>query len=269
MLRIFSIVLLIATSLFFFKAQAFANPDDLLIRDDGMVILLVSQGSVLASQAKPNKKDETPPSSKAVPLVPAHTEATVKITSPINNERKVQVTITPKPQTATPQVPSQIRSPQPTSPTNTITKTVDQVVAQGANGQIVFSIKSDQANELTIKQGNTKVSTSLPLQIDTTTHSISVTSDNGPSKVSVLPSEAIKGIIDKGILDSKSISQAKIDLTKDTNGLNYTLQGQESKKLFGSLNVKYPVEVKLSAENGKVVNISKPVLFELFRNFLK
>lgn len=266
MLRIFPVLLILILGLFAAKTQAFANPDDLLIKDDGMVILIVSDSEVLASQSKSqNKKESKPPApTKAVPVTSPHTESRVNINPSINNDKKVQVIITP-----TPQAPRPTSAPLGSSATTpSITKTVDQVVAQGSNGKTVFTIKSDQANQLTIRQGNTNVSTSLPLQIDTATHSISVPSSTGNSKVSVLPSEVIKGIIDSRVLNTNSLSQAKIDLTKDVSGINYTLNSQESKKLFG-LNIKYPVTVKLSAENGKVVNVSKPILFSLFGNFLK
>ncbi len=155
-----------------------------------------------------------------------------------------------------------------------VNKTVDQVVAKGAAGQTVFSIKSEKANQLTINQEETQVKTTLPLQINTTSHALSVPSSNGSAgsdRISVLPKEAIQGIVDKGILENKNVSGAKISLTKDPSGsgVNYTVQTEKSGKLFGLIPVKAPKEVSLSAQTGKVVTTPRSVLFNFVGNFIK
>lgn len=312
-----------------FSAQIIiANADDLIIQDDGKIVLVITGSNVLGattqhaeqkqqSASKSNPAPQTP--AKTVPLVPAHTESTVKINPPINNDKKVQVTITTgttaqtsqpatnpptkssitvitssplknqqgqintplTPIITTPLTTITISSPSkiqqgtiPTNPSsvtskNVITKTVDQVVAQGANGQPVITIKSDQARQLTIQQGSTKVTTSLPLQIDTLTHSLSVPSPDQSARVSVLPAEALQGIVNKGLLNTQGVNQAKIDLTKDANGVNYTVQSEKKGKLFGIFSIQSPVQVKLSAQTGKVTKISQPLLFNLFGGFIK
>src|SRR5258708_16714027 len=80
---------------------------------------------------------------KTVPIVPAHTESTIKINPPINNDQKIQVTVTtPAPlqqsgsvsptKTLNPSSPSINKPPFPQA--TVVTKTVDQVVTKGAGG---------------------------------------------------------------------------------------------------------------------------------------
>ncbi len=250
-----------------------AKADDLVIMDDGRVILFITADSdVLAESTskasdKPSPKPAAPPApARAVPLVPAHTENTVKITPPINNDKKVQVTITPQ---VTPPVSPSKPSSVSQQPVNTITKTVDRVVEQGAGGQPVISIKSDKAKELTIQQGTIEVKTSSPLQINTVTHGLSVSPSQESGQISVLPKEAVQGALNKGLIDTKSVDQAKVSLTKDSSGVTYTVQSEKTGKLFGILDVKSPVEVKLSAQNGKVIKTSQSPLFTIFGNFIR
>lgn len=318
-------LLLLFLLAFPFSAQVMiAKADDLIIQDDGKVILVITNNNGVlgettakntavkesAKPAAPAQKSNPPPPpppshpapqapAKIVPLVSPHTQSTVQINPPINNDKKMQVTITTE---ATPKTPQSITnqavktaptgisanskpSPKPTAPgnsptivspkstsatpTNVVSKTVDQVVAQGSNGQPVLTIKSDQARQLTIQQGPTQVTTTLPLQIDTLTHSLSVPSPNASTKVSVLPTEALQGILDKGSLNAQDITKAKINLTKDETGVNYTVQGERKGKLFGIFDVNSPVQVKLSAQNGKVVNTSQSLLFNMLGGFIK
>ncbi|HKC14886.1 MAG TPA: hypothetical protein VKC89_02920 [Patescibacteria group bacterium] len=278
---------LVAT-LFFFSANfSFAKADDLVITDDGGVILYVTN-NVLADSTKSNVETKptapvSPPAPvKTVPIVPAHTESTIKINPPINNDQKIQVTVTtPAPlqqsgsvsptKTLNPSSPSINKPPVPQA--TVVTKTVDQVVAKGAGGQTVFSIKSDKANQLTISQEEVKAKTSLPLQVDSLSHAISVPSSSegsaNPSRVSVLPKEAIQGVVNKGILESKNASNAQVTLTKDASGVNYTVDSVKSGKLFGVFSIKAPDEVQLSAQTGKIVPTPKTTILNFFGRFIK
>ena len=306
--------------IFPFSAQVMiAKADDLIIQDDGKVILVITNNNGVLGETTTTAKESTkpvvpqqsnpkpppPPShpapqapTKVVSLVPPHTQSTVQINPPINNDKKMQVTITTGAAPRTPQsITNQaakasptgisansvsqrptgttasptIVSPKSTStaPGNVVSKTVDQVVAQGSNGQPVLTIKSDQARQLTIQQGPTQVTTTLPLQIDTLTHSLSVPSSNASTKVSVLPTEALQGILEKGSLSAQDITKAKINLTKDETGVNYTVQGEKKGKLFGIFDVNSPIQVKLSTQNGKVVNTSQSLLFNMLGGFIK
>src|SRR5258708_35299828 len=120
---------LVAT-LFFFSANfSFAKADDLVITDDGGVILYVTN-NVLADSTKSNVETKptapvSPPAPvKKVPIVPAHTARTIKINPPITNDQKIHVTLTTPPplqqsgrasptQTSNPSSPSITTPPVP------------------------------------------------------------------------------------------------------------------------------------------------------------
>lgn len=296
--NIFTIVsVFVLVLLFSFGVQLVRANEDLIIGNDGYVTLIINNNGVLGvttsakeeEKSKPvqNTEHSSPPPNqqpqapvKTEPLVAPHTESIVHIDPPINNEKKVQIIITKNAvqqsgnvQTqnaganAASQLPAKANAGQQTT---TVAKAVDEVVAQGTNGQVVLRIKSEKANQLTVEQGTTHVTTALPLQIDTLTNSLSVTPRvSSALPVLVLPSEAMQGIIDKGFLNTKSANLAKIDLTKDTNGINYTVSSQKQGKLFGIFPVQSPVQVKLSAQNGKVVQASQSVLFSIFGTFIR
>jgi len=282
--------LFLSLSLLLLSAHlSFVKADDLVIMDDGRVILFITD-NVLAESTVKDKGGEkkappatqpppAPPPVKTVPLLPAHTQSEIKINPPINNDKKIRVTITtPAPVKQPPNIgssPSTSKSaPSSSQPATVINKTVDQVVAKGAGGQTVFTIKSKKANQLTINQEETQVKTALPLQIDTVSHALSVPSSNGSAgseRISVLPKEAIQGIVNKGILENKNVNDAKISLTKDSSGsgVNYTVQSEKAGKLFGVISVKAPTEVELSAQTGKVVTTPRSVLFNFVGRFIK
>ncbi len=248
------LVFLLSGSLILTKA------DDLVIKDDGEVILIVTNdGGVLAATSAPQATQEpsqpkttapAPTPVKVIPIAPAHVENTVQVNPPTNNDKKVQVTIT-KPITSK-------------TPSNVIVKTVDKVVAQGANGQPIVSIKSNKANEVTVQQDETNVSTSMPVQINTATHAISVVTPNGDStKVSVLPEEAVHGVTQQGLITTNP-TDAKNTLTQESGHIIYNIQGEKSGKIFGLININSPVSVKISAENGKVVKTTQSPLLSIF-----
>lgn len=304
--RLFTGIILLSL-IFYLLGQAVpARADDLIIQDEGNIELIISNNGVLgvltssapqsnSSQHSEQKQQSSPPPTsnpasqaptKTVPLVSSQTQSTVQINAPINDDKKVQVTITTG-ATAQHAVNSSVKT-QPTqipsasnvgtgtiqantksiNTTRVITKSVDRVIAQGANGQPVITIKSDQAHQLTIQQGPTQVTTNLPLQIDTPTHSLSVSSQK-QSTINVLPSEALQGIHNEGTLNTQSINQAKINLTQDESGVNYTVNSQKQGKLFGVFSVKSPVQIKLSAQTGKIQKTSQSFIFNLFGGFIK
>ena len=316
-----------------------ARADELVIQDDGDMVLLPTDNEILGISAPPTQavnipqptskpvppqrqntsqmQQQSPKSSpnpvvsvpvKTVPLVPPHTQSTVQINPSTEKEKKVQVVITTQSisqPSQTPSLPqlvntagthsyvqtvvqptmpqsSQIKNTQtgnsaitisssivsPTPLPSVMMKTVDQVVAQDSNGRPVITIKSNKTHQLTIQQGSTQVSTTLPLEIDTLTNTLSVSSQNHSEPINVLPSEAIQGIIDNGVITSKNAKQAKIHLTKDSNGINYTVSTNKQGKLFGIYSVYSKVQIKLSAQNGKIVQTAQSFLFNIFGRFI-
>lgn len=162
-----------------------------------------------------------------------------------------------------------------TSNTNpsTIKQSVNQIILQGSNKQPLINIKPDQQNQIIIQQGNTQVSTNLPIQISTQNHSLSVITSNGNPTLNVLPKEAINGVISQKIIDSPpvsiSTSNQTIKLNEENGNLVYTIDGQKSGQLFGIIPVSSPVEVKLSAQTGKVITVNQSPISSILGIFIK
>lgn len=263
-LALFSLLL----ALVFSAGELVAQADDLIIAANGAVTVIITENSgvLAATTEKETKKVEAPKKleapAKTVPLVSANTPSTVRVTPPANDQKKIQVTITKRTETPASQETKKSGS--------VVTRVVDQVVEQGTGNKPVVSITSKRANELTISQGEAKVSTNLPLQIDTTSHTISVAlTPDQPTRVSVLPSEATQGIINSGLLNKSSLGNATVTLSQDGSGVNYTASGVRSGKLFGLVGLSSPVQVKLSAQSGRVVQTSQSLLFQTLGFWIK
>jgi hypothetical protein len=296
-----------------------AKADDLLIQDNGEIILLVTDNKVLGSSTTSNVTAKTSPPnqnksssspspqqpplsapSKIIPLVPAHTQSTVTINPSEAKDKKVSVTITtttpqqnPSPTTSSTSPSSKSPTSGSTSPgsknpitqtgqnpqqpgqnaipkTNVINKVVNQVVAEGSSGQPILAIKSGQNNQVTIQQGKTEVSTQLPIQIDTKTHAVSVTTQTGATKISVLPSEAVKGVSDKGLISTGSnTASPKVTLIQDNGQVAYKLEGERVGKLLGIFEIRSPTEVKISAQTGKILQTTQSPAFNIFGFFIR
>ena len=275
--------------LFLSLSPTLAKADNLVIQDDGeIVLILTSDNSILGvtSPSTPAPAAPAPAASsapapvpvpapvKAQSFIPAYVESSVQVKPSDNNAKKLQVTIStpvtsPKPSTP----PSDTKQtaappPPPVVPSKTVTKNVDQVVAQGANGQVVFSVKSNQANQVTIQQGSTQATTALPIQINNTTHTISVVTPTGsPTKVSVLPSEAVQGAAQKGIITASP--NTKTTISQKNGQVIYSVQGQKSGKLFGLFNVSAPASADISVKSGKTVNTTQSPLLNTFGFLIK
>lgn len=269
--------LIIIVLLFLSAPVIQAKADSLIIQDDGTISLLITHNDVLGAsedktKTKPSEPSSVPPlpsrtTEKSVTIAPAHTDSKITVTPPINNDNKIQVTITTTAPAQNPQSPAQ--SKDQSIPSNKTTEeNVDQIVAQGTDEKPVLRITSPGAHELQITQQTVAVTTSLPLQIDSFTHSLGVSSANQPSKISVLPNEAVQGVINKGILNNKSLNSLKMNLTSETTGITYTIQSQRQGKMFGLFPVTTPVRIKLSAQSGKVVETSQSTLFTIFGGFI-
>ncbi len=296
----FLIALVIFQTVFFLFSTpaAIAKADDLIIDDNGAIVLVITGNSVLAvSTDTTNKTTATPAPAtaptaapapqktsvqKVVPVAPANSESKVKISPNTTSDKKMRITIettTPKatnqttPATTAPKpgqnTPSQTATPTTAaSPSNvqTVEKTVDNVILRGADKQPVLSIKPNQSqnNEVNIEQQNVNVSTNLPIQIDTKSHAISVQTTSGTQQVSVLPDQALSGAQQKvGLNPQTQNVTSSVDLTSDRGQAVYTVNQTRKGKLLG-IDVSLPSQVKISAQTGKTVSVWQSPVSILF-----
>ncbi len=233
-----------------------AKADEILVQNDGAVILVITNDQVLA-ESTTKKEEPTPKPAQTVTLAPSNAQSVVKINPKTTTDKKIEVTVSVgvpvKKAGTTTTAPAP--NPAPAAVGGNITKKVDQVVAEGINGKSVLTIKPNTSGQITISQENTDVTTNLPLQIDTVSHAIS----NENQKIAVLPKEAAQGAqneINNGI--------NQISLTNGANGLVYNVSGNEKGKLLGLLPVQSIITVTLSAQTGRVTNTSQSPLFSVF-----
>lgn len=265
---------------------ALAQADDIVIKDNGSVVLIMTDNNVLGETTVKRSEPPKPAAGKVVPLVSPANPSTVHIDPVPTKGKQMNVSITPntaqqassgnsqktnpaggtaaaKPQAGTAS-PANTSLP---SPAGTINKVVSQVVAQDAKGGAVFSVKPNSNGQVTLQQGATEVATSLPLEIDSKTRTIQVMVNNQPTKLSVLPAEAVTSISAKGLVTpptAANAAQPQVVLVKNQERLEYQIKGEKSGKFLGILPVKTQVQVNVSAQTGNTLSVSQSPLFSIF-----
>ncbi|HSX19411.1 MAG TPA: hypothetical protein VLE91_04780 [Candidatus Saccharimonadales bacterium] len=259
------------------------------------------------SQQQPPAPSAPAPKTKSESLTPQNSKATININPQPTTDNKIKVTVTPQNKPTPPSTPQQqsktpasnvtspaqvstgTTSPNPqqqqssqTSPSASaeqpkvesspppppISKLVDRVSEQAADGSTILSVQPGD-NKITFQQGQTEVSTTLPIQIDSQTHLLSTISSNGPEKISILPNEAVAGATNLGIISKQQNTAPKVTLTEVDNQIVYKIEGQRTGKLLGIININSNVEVDISAQNGKAVSTSQSLLIRAFGFLIK
>lgn len=274
----FTVLFFVFQLIFLLSAPlALAQADDIVIQGSGAVVLIITGNNVLGETTKSTatKKEESPKTSsgKVVPLTSQTTQSTVHIDPKPTKDKQINVSITStssKPQSGT--APSVTNNPAPNS--NTINKVVNKVIAQDAKGETVFSVKPNTEGKVTLQQGTTEVSTSLPLDIDSKTRTIQVVVGNQPTKLSVLPTAAVTSVTAKGLVtvsNEASINTIlpQVSLVAEKGQLEYQVKGERAGKLLGILPVKTPVQVAVSAQTGNTLSVSQSPLFSVFGFLIK
>ena len=140
-------------------------------------------------------------------------------------------------------------------------------------------------NELEIKQQNIRARTRFPLSVNDKNELI-VTTPNGTKTVTVLPEEAVKEAMRRGVMTSfgavgqtggtgsgsagqgqtgtAATDKQEIELTQENGKLEYKVNGVKEAKLFGFFPVSSQVETRISAETGAVTSVSQPWFFSNF-----
>lgn len=238
--------------------------------------------SAPSAPSKPATQTAPTPTAKTVQKVtqvaPPSSSTTVKISPNTGTDKKLKITI----ETATGTTNGTNQKPSPTTPStsttvvNTVTtpvatstptsvsktnvtstdKAADNVVLRDQDKQPVLTITPDQKQTtgVNIQQRDVNVSTSLPVQIDTQTHIISVQTSAGTEKVSILPDQAVAGA-EKQTNTNPTNSKPTVSLVSENGNATYIVDQQKKGKLLGVFDVTVPSQVKISAETGKTVSV--------------
>lgn len=260
-------------SLFVVVTTVFADSHDIIIQDNGSVLLIITKIEPVLGETTSAGKENDPGTVTPVPLqttslVSPHEKSTVQINPPINDGGKIQIIITSRQAPASPITTKQNDS-EKSLPAEHVATSVDKLIAQQSNGQPVITITSGHAHELTIQQGSTKATTTLPLQMDTQTHALSSPVSNQPAIINVLPKEAVEGVVNQGLFDTKGASTAGVTLTSGKTELVYAISMKRQGKIFGVFPVDSSIHVQLSARSGKVINITQPFVTILLKPFIR
>lgn len=237
--------LVIAISLFIFSGHlALAKADDLVIQDDGSIVLVFSK-PVLAASTDQLKQIESA-IEKVIEVAPAHAQNTVEVNPTPTKDQKIEVTVKTE--------------AKGKAPAKEEKKSVDQIVAQGADKKPIFTIAPNKSNRVSIKQGSIEAATPLPLTIDAKSKSVSTKVGNEQVKIQVLPKDAVKKVEDNGLIGAP---KPTVTLQAQNGEAVYNVSGTREEKLFNVIDLTGPVTVSVSAQTGRTTRVSQPVIFNL------
>lgn len=290
--------------------------DTLVITDGGAVNLIIGDSTVAIVNSTESQTLGLEVKAKEVNLVPERIESVVKVEPSKTDDKKVQVTVTqvpaktaparnisasanaPAPGSSQPQSGRETKSVNSPAP---IVRQVDQVVAQGRFGSVVLSVNpagkdSSGKGQVSINQGSVSATTTLPVQINSVSHSVSVVSSQGTQQnLSVLPKEALQDAVSKGLVNQdvpqltsqetpallvpepsqqgKSVTVTPTASPPPTpsktviqilqNEPVYQISGDKTVNFLNLVKFKMPINVQISAKTGQVQSftINIPKLF--------
>jgi len=149
-------------------------------------------------------------------------------------------------------------------------ETEDEVIIAKRADSDQIKIRALQ-NKAIIERLSVQALTDLPIAVDINTNVLTVTTPAGEKRVTILPDEAIKGILAANIIDSigaeNLVQQVRtgnietlgqvIELSLADNVPTYAIQGIKNHRLFGLFPVTTKVQVEVSAETGEVTDTNQ------------
>lgn len=131
---------------------------------------------------------------------------------------------------------------------------------------------ASEDGEVELEHNGMKVRTNFPLSIDPVTRELTVTTPAGTKTVTILPDQAVNGMLERGLLTSISpanesgesnVFQNAFALTLHKDQSVYEIHGEKKSKLLGLIPVTLDRTVYVSTENGSVVAQQETLLSTL------
>lgn len=142
----------------------------------------------------------------------------------------------------------------------------DELEIENKAGNMTIGPSFEKSNQLEMRRNEFRVKIPFPVKIDPATQEIRVESPTGDLPLRVMPEQA------KAILDTKS-KLSEIDETplvpEVVDGkLSYTYKGQQARKLFGFIPVSLSKTIRVSAEDGTIVEEPQVGMWNRMKNWL-
>lgn len=141
------------------------------------------------------------------------------------------------------------------------------------NGEAILEIqKTIPSEKVTIKkvndqfgieQENIVALTNLTVKVDPSSQDISLSSDSGERKLSVLPNSIVRTLVNSRILSAVQNNEMNV-IETDSGELIYSVTGTRKINLFNLANIDVPVSATISATTGKVESVNQPTLLKVF-----
>jgi hypothetical protein len=157
----------------------------------------------------------------------------------------------------------QVSSDKGNSNADVSTYTDDIIELEQKEATKHIKISSDGGGFL-LKQNGVTAKTTFPITINSQDKELSVMTPTGQRFVQVLPYEAFRDSINASLIDNLLPETTLALIEGDQGQLLYTINGQKNIQLFNLLDIKAPVTLSVSAVNGEIIHVEKPVWLKVF-----
>jgi hypothetical protein len=121
-------------------------------------------------------------------------------------------------------------------------------------------------NKFDLEQHGLLATTDLPIQVDSKSANISLTTSTGEQFLSILPNDAAQILLKANLVNR--IARKDIEIVEKDHGLSYKIPGEKVFDLFGLYQYSVPLETYVSASTGEIVQINGPDWFKVVAFFL-
>lgn len=121
-------------------------------------------------------------------------------------------------------------------------------------------------NKFSLRQRGFSALTDFPIKIDPETARLTVQTESGDRFLSVLPYQAVQGILRSKLINK--INDNLLEIIEEERELQYSFSGEKIFNIFDLFEYSIPVSLRVSATTGETVSIDGPLWYKIIGFFL-
>lgn len=139
------------------------------------------------------------------------------------------------------------------------------VIQKGVQAVTVSSNEQD-SGALTIEQDDTRARTTMSLSVNPSTNILTVDTQSGPMKVSIMPGDAMAIMRQLKVVDQTGTPRDILLEVRDKQ-LQYKILADKTERLFWVIPINVPRELYVAADTGGLIEIKKSSLYSFLSLF--
>lgn len=120
-----------------------------------------------------------------------------------------------------------------------------------------IEVSSGSGQSVIIRRGQIEAETHFPLSVDSSSHTMTITTPSGKTLINVLPDTAISNLVNSHVFTQ---TQTKVSLTEKDNQPVFEISGSDRQKLLGVIPVQVNKTAFVSPQTGELVQVQESTL---------